>query len=124
MMKLTKLDKVFSEYIRRRDADHRGFVKCCTCPTVKHWKKMDAGHYVRRGSLSVRFDEMNCHAQCVRCNRYEGDGMGFVHMMYIMQRYGDYVAAELKIKGRKSYSLMQHEIDELTEVYKSKLKQL
>ena len=42
-MYLKKLDKIFSEYIRKRDADENGYVKCCTCPTVEHWKEMDCG---------------------------------------------------------------------------------
>ena len=34
-----KLDKVFSEYIRRRNADHLGFITCFTCGVKRHWKE-------------------------------------------------------------------------------------
>ena len=33
-----KLDVLFSQYIRRRNADHLGRVKCFTCGVEKHWK--------------------------------------------------------------------------------------
>ena len=40
-----KLDKIFSEFIRRRNADHLGRVKCFTCGVEKHWKEQQAGHF-------------------------------------------------------------------------------
>ena len=35
---VAKADKVFSEYIRTRNADERGYVPCFTCGKVDHWK--------------------------------------------------------------------------------------
>jgi len=70
-MDLSKLDTTFSIFIRMRDVDENGFVKCCTCPTVRHWKEMDAGHFVLRKHLATRWRESNCHAQCQECNRHE-----------------------------------------------------
>ena len=84
-MELKKLDKVFSEYIRRRDADDNGYVKCCTCPTVSHWKEMDCGHYYRRSFMSIRWDEMNAHDQCKNCNRL-GDGENFKYQLFMIRK--------------------------------------
>lgn len=58
-----ELDKVFSEYIRRRDDG-----QCYTCPKKDEWKRMQNGHFVPRQYLAVRYDEMNCHCQCYACN--------------------------------------------------------
>ena len=35
-----KLDRLFSEYIRRRDAD-AGYCRCVTCGKLQHWREMD-----------------------------------------------------------------------------------
>ena len=122
-MDLSKLDKVFSEWIRQRDADEYGRVKCCTCDTVSHWCEMDAGHFVRRGNLSVRFDERNCHAQCRECNRVH-DGRGFTHKLYIKDRYHRHAPYELDRLGRLDIKLMQFEIDEMVQEYREKIRQL
>ena len=57
--------KVFSLYIRKKYADIDGMVHCYTCPTVKHFKDMQAGH-LWHGKLD--FDERNIHPQCYQCN--------------------------------------------------------
>jgi len=122
-MDIKKLDKVFSEYIRRRDADEYGRVKCCTCPNTFHWSEMDAGHFVRRGNLSVRFHEMNCHAQCKECNQFKY-GMEAEHYVYIANRYNEGTPLHLIQLGRSGVKFMQFEIDEMTEKYKLKIRDL
>ena len=37
---IKKADKVFSEYIRQRNSDHRGITECFTCGKQDHWKKL------------------------------------------------------------------------------------
>lgn len=124
-MNLTKLDKAFSEYIRRRYADDRGYVKCCTCPTVKHWKEMDCGHYIKRDQLSTRWDERNAHAQCVDCNRFHF-GRSSLYDDFMYKKYGSEEYNKLiKMPWNNSgFKWMQFEIDELTEMYKQKIKEL
>ena len=56
----------FNEYIRNRDAAE----PCISCGR-HHEGKYDAGHYRTRGaSPSTRYDETNCHKQCVPCNQH------------------------------------------------------
>jgi hypothetical protein len=53
-----KLDKVFSMFIRTRLAKEEQ-VQCVTCGTVrKHYKEVDAGHFVSRRHYATRW---NCH---------------------------------------------------------------
>ena len=48
----TKIDKVFHEYIRRRDADNNtGYCNCITCQKKIHFTESDAGHFISRGKL-------------------------------------------------------------------------
>jgi len=56
----------FNEYIRTRDASE----PCISCGRF-HEGKYDAGHYRTRGvSPATRYDETNCHKQCVPCNQH------------------------------------------------------
>lgn len=54
---MKKADKAFSQYVRDRDG--KCVLDCDKCTTV-----IQCGHLIRRGKLSVRFDETNCNAQC------------------------------------------------------------
>lgn len=122
-MNFKRLDKVFSEYIRRRDADDNGYVKCCTCPTVKHWKEMQAGHYIPRGYYNVRFNEKNTHSQCSLCNEGKKGNLR-IYEKFMFTQYGELEVSRLEYIKHTEWKLVQHEIDELTEYYKNKIKQL
>lgn len=64
-----KLWKIVSEYIRRKYADQNWNAKCVTCWCVKHWKELQAWHFVPAGSSNyLRFVETNIHPQCYGCN--------------------------------------------------------
>lgn len=82
-----KLDKLFSLYIRQRDADEDGYLKCCTCDNRTDWKEMDCGHFIPRGHHSLRWDERNAHGQCHKCNRYRA-GEQYLMAQYIDNKYG------------------------------------
>lgn len=57
--------KAFNEWIRWRDRDE----PCISCGR-HHKGAHDAGHYRTVGSNpALRFNEDNCHKQCVPCNR-------------------------------------------------------
>jgi len=55
-------DKVFSKWIRKRDS------KCYTCVSGK---AEQCGHYISRSYLYLRYDERNCHGQCISCNVFK-----------------------------------------------------
>lgn len=60
--------KAYSLYIRLKYADENGYVKCVTCDAIKHYKQMQAGHFIPGRHNSVLFDDRNCHPQCYHCN--------------------------------------------------------
>ena len=67
-----KIDKVFHEYIRRRDADNNtGNCDCVSCGKTIHFSESDAGHFISRKYLITRYNERNVNAQCRKCNRFE-----------------------------------------------------
>ena len=59
-----------NRYIRARDHGKA----CISCGEISEQKRggtMEAGHYRSRGSAShLRFNLLNIHLQCSRCNRY------------------------------------------------------
>lgn len=64
-------DAVFSQFIRLKYADRRGYLTCYTCVTYKHWTMMQCGHYISRKHLFLRYDERNCRPQDQFCNEHE-----------------------------------------------------
>lgn len=67
-----QLDRVFSLYIRCRDAMPGGMTRCISCGQIKPFDKFDAGHYYSRSHIGTRWDEDNVNAECNFCNRMSG----------------------------------------------------
>ena len=63
-----KADSVFSTYIRLRDSDKHGMVKCPLCWARMFWKQAQNMHFIKRSCWLYRYNEDNCHAGCYRCN--------------------------------------------------------
>jgi hypothetical protein len=118
-----KLDVLFSQYIRRRNADHLGRVKCFTCGVEKHWKEQQAGHFQSRSHHSTRWDEVNVQVQCVKCNMYR-QGEQYKFGMYLDQRFGDGTAEELEYRAKTIVKLNRVDYEEAIERYKQKIREL
>ena len=107
MTDIEKLDEVFSEYIRLRDADQYGMVRCISCGKRMRWTECDAGHYVSRSHMCLRYDEKNVNEQCRECNRFKsGNPEGYERGLRI--KYGRFV--------------LEYEIEMLTLYYKKQVK--
>jgi hypothetical protein len=65
---ITKLDSIFSQYIRLRYSKNE-ISECVTCGKQDHWKKLQAGHFVSRKHYATRWDEDNVkfNVQDVMC---------------------------------------------------------
>lgn len=107
-----KADVVWSQYIRLRDSDRNGMVKCISCDTVKHWKEMQNGHFVTRGVNSLRYDEQNCNGQCVACNMFKSGNL-FEYGRQLDLKYGDGTAEALHARRFETHKL---KIDELEDI--------
>jgi hypothetical protein len=88
----------FSRFIRLRDSDEYGRAKCITCPAVKHWSEMDAGHFITRAKESTLFNERNVSCQCKGCNRFQG-GKFYEHEQAIERKFGKGTVETLKVKA-------------------------
>lgn len=63
-----ELDRVYSLYIRLRDAFDGGYTQCISCGRILPFHKMQLGHYFSRRHMATRWDEQNCNAECETCN--------------------------------------------------------
>ena len=116
--------RIFSEYIRRRSADQYGLTFCVSCGEEKHWKELQAGHYVRASAgMNTYFDEQNVHPQCCRCNIFL-DGNLAPYALFMLKTYGNGILAALDERRRVVRKISTAEYLSLIEAYKSKLKAL
>lgn len=75
--------KSFQKFIRLRDAGK----PCISC--YKHKEFYDGGHFKKAEIYSgVIFHEMNCHAQCRKCNRFL-NGNELNYRKGLIMRYGE-----------------------------------
>lgn len=83
---MREADKLFSLYIRKRYAVN-GYARCVTCNTFDNYKSMDAGHFLSRRYMVVRFHPKNVHVQCQRCNRELGGNLK-KYEAFMVDKYG------------------------------------
>lgn len=89
-----RLDRCFSWYVRLIEADNDGNVSCITCETVRHWTEVDAGHFISRRYLAVRWRPENVKPQCKRCNmRHAGEQWLFSRAL--QKQYGEQICETL-----------------------------
>jgi len=121
---LPKLKKeaqiVFNEYIRKRDEN----LPCISCDQFK--TSYQAGHFYPVGGYdALRFDEMNCHKECVRCNCFDESHL-IGYSENLPGRIGDDEFEALKLRANtykeNGYKWNRTELKEIIEKYKDKLK--
>jgi hypothetical protein len=118
-----KLDKIFSEWIRRSHADEGGTVACVTCKRLLYWKDSDCGHYIKRQHRAVRWDERNVGPQCTSCNHFNGgrqDEFGW----HIIKKHGLETLDQLMQMKHKVMKLTRADLEDLIAAYKAKLEML
>jgi len=117
-----KLDKVFSQYIRRRFAVNE-IAKCVTCGKQAHWKELQAGHFMSRKHYSTRYDETNVQVQCSGCNVFRY-GEQYKFGRYLEEAYGEGTAEDLQNKSRQITKFSDIRIKEMIEYYNKLLTNL
>lgn len=80
----------FNKFVRLRDR----FQPCISCGSYPDdsglitGSRIDAGHYRSVGACpELRFEELNCHAQCVKCNQHLS-GNTVEYRIRLIQRIG------------------------------------
>lgn len=118
-----RLDQVFSEYIRLRDANDNGFCKCITCGSMWRWTALHNGHYIDRRHIGARYDERNCNSQCPRCNIGLRGNLE-KYKRAIIDKHGVKVLEELESTKRSIEKWTTLEYQDKISYYKSEVKRL
>lgn len=119
------LQVIFNRFIRLRDKD----LPCISCGSFPNdddllvGSRFDCGHYLSVGShIELRFEELNCHKQCVKCNRNLSGNVAR-YRIGLINKIGlnnvEWLEGPHELKG--------YSIDELREMiaeYKQKIKDL
>lgn len=105
--------KLWSVFIRKENADYRGYVACVTCGAVYLWDSgmIHAGHWIHD---KLDFDKRNIHPQCRNCNYNFNKNVNTAYAVYMARTYGademDNIRKEAERKGNN------YTRDELEEV--------
>lgn len=106
-----KLDNLVSLYVRKRDK------RCFTCGSLD---KLGCGHLFTRAWYSVRWDGLNCHAQCWGCNfRHEHDPAAY--QLKFIDRYGLEAYRELYRKAHTITKFSDLRLKELINEFEERL---
>lgn len=91
-----KLDIEFSKYVR---ALEKGI--CYTCGVQKSPKEMQAGHYISRTCLALRWCLDNVHCQCYACNCMKHGDL-ITYREKLVAQYGEDVVTGME--SRRHYN--------------------
>jgi len=106
-----RADAVFSLWVRARDSG-----VCFTCGVQKPTSQMQNGHYVSRAHNSLRYDERNCHCQCVSCNVFRHGNMD-VYALRLQEKYGPTILQDLDREKKKIKQLTKEELHAIINKY-------
>lgn len=122
---IAKADKLASQYIRQKYADHAGNVTCISCDAILHWKDAHCAHYIERAKKPTRWLEENLHPACPSCNVYRKEFHMREYTLKMIDTYGRDFLDEIKSLARKSLSAseVRNLADEAIEYYGTKLKE-
>lgn len=124
MKKKTPRDKcwdMFSEMIRAKYADWRGYVRCYTCGKVGRWKgdRFQAGHFTCGRGNSILFDEQQIRVQCYQCNccnHGEQDEFG----QRLRREIGEESVKQIKKRKHETVKYSKKDYEAMEKVFKEK----
>jgi hypothetical protein len=115
--------RLFSEWIRRKDADQGGTVTCYTCGKLMYWKEAHAGHALPGRHNAVLFDPEIVRVQCPVDNIWKGGNDPVFPAKLIRENGLEWF--ESKLEGaRRVVKYTRSDLEDLISEYKQKLESL
>ena len=111
------VQRVFNKYIRERDK----FKPCISCGVTSqdNWQ---AGHFWAMGpNGALRYNEDNCHKQCVSCNTFKSGNL-LEYRLGLIRRIGIDRVNALDELRHDIHKFTREELEELLQEYKEKVK--
>jgi len=122
-MNFKSADTWFSKFIRIRDAESKGYMRCISCGTFHYWTDFDCGHFVKRQHKALRFNEQNCQAQCRNCNwLLQGNDIEFAKGLD--WKYGEGTVDKLRALQNSTLHLGKFELKVIADHYRTKFNEL
>lgn len=118
-----ELDDIFSEWVRRNEADESGYIKCFVTGERIYWKDADAAHFMGRSKMGTRYYERNVHATTRDSNRFDPDHQTKYYLK-IEEKYGWRGRQEIEERSKSLMKFTRSDILELLEIYRDKIKEL
>lgn len=118
-----RLDKVFSRYVRLRDAMPSGTFRCISCGKIKPIGQADAGHFYSRRHMATRFDEDNVHCECRSCNRFSADHI-ISYRENLIRKIGEQRFLLLEVKAHETRKWSHFELEQLIKYYRALVEKL
>lgn len=119
-------DAVFSEFIRLRDSDASGYVKCFICGARLWWRHSQSMHFIDRDNMATRYNEFNCHSGCETCNCFDPEHKERFEAK-LLEKYPDpvlNVVEHLKLRAKSLTKFMPFELEDIIEKYSLSVKEL
>lgn len=114
---IKKADGIFSKHIRSRGSTH-GYNHCFTCGAYLPVSELQAGHFIPRRYLNVRWHPVNVWPQCNTCN-VDKLGNLKVYERKLIAKFGPLICEALWDVARENNGgLSDNEIQEIVDKYR------
>lgn len=120
-----KADKIFGEYIRKRDSIKTtlSFDKCVCVTCSETVDNIQCWHFITRASRSTRWQEQNANGQCPKCNCWWG-GRQYEHGLEIDKRYGEGTAERLVRLWHEPQKVTRELLEDIIRKFTDKIEDL
>lgn len=116
----------FSKWIRLSNSDGAGYVQCY-CGKKIHWPESHASHLIPGRGNAILFDERGVYPSCMQCNIFKAGNL-LEYMRFLERKLGVPEAIKLRdellIQSKKIKKMRIADYNEITEIYKEKIKNL
>ena len=113
---IKEADRVFSLHIRNRGATY-DFNHCFTCGVYMAVWELQAGHFINRRYLKVRWHPVNVWPQCNECNVIKGGNL-VVYESKLVAMFSQDAVDGLWVLAREGDDLTDADINDIIKLYK------
>lgn len=116
-------DAIVSLFVRLSAANENGFVECFTCHQIIPYKEAQAGHYIGRANMLLRYDVgRNIRVQCGVCNMVKKGNLALYAQNLEKQNPG--LPDILQEEAGLVYKISRDELRSIISEYSIKVKEL
>ena len=111
---------LFSEWVRRSEANDQGIVQCVTCKCFLPWQDAQAGHFIH-GTLFLIPEIV--WPQCPQCNGFKHGNL-VAYKDWMIKKYGLAKVQYFEFIAKRPHKYTVFELQNFKKLYQQKLKEL